>query len=301
MINNIETPCFILDKKELERSIAGFQSALADNFARSIVGYSVKTCSLPHAMIIARDNGCYAEVVSHDEFMLAKACGFPVDKIIYNGPLKSETTFIEAITQGSIVNIDTQREIEWLQRLPASRSYDVGLRLNINISKISPDDADGDNDNSRFGFSDDTGELSSALCDIFRNENIRIAGIHIHRTAHSRSVDFYKHSIEYACQIIDKYNLSPRYIDIGGGYFGIFPGKPTYAEYAAAFREVLKRYGKENLTVIVEPGNAIVASAFRFVSSVIDIKHTEENHYFVTTDGSRNDVDPFFRKSSYLY
>ena len=87
---------------------------------------------------------------------------------------------------------------------------------------------------------------------------------------------------------------------MGGGYFGIFPNKPTYAQYADAFQKILHEYGLDDLCVIVEPGNALVASCFSFVSEVIDVKHVEKNTWFVTTDGSRNDIDPFFRKNDYI-
>ena len=90
------------------------------------------------------------------------------------------------------------------------------------------------------------------------------------------------------------------YLDVGGGYFGIFPNKPTYQEYSDVFYEILSSYKLHDLCVAIEPGNALVASCFAFLSEVIDVKHTEENLWFATTDGSRNDIDPFFKKKSYL-
>lgn len=232
--------------------------------------------------------------------MLACKCGYPVNHIIYNGPLKSKSTFLEAIIEGGYVNIETKRELQWLKELPKEQVWSVGIRLNINISQVSPEDSDDENDNSRFGFSDETAELNDAIKAIERLPNIRLAGLHIHRTAHNRSIHFYRNSIRYACETIKKYNLNLDYLDVGGGYFGIFPNKPTYQQYADAFYEVLKEYDLEYLTVIVEPGNALVASCFSFVSEVIDIKHTEPNRWFITTDGSRNDIDPFFKKKDYL-
>ena len=297
---SLKTPCFILDHLELVRSIAGFRQALAMNFRHFIVGYSVKTNSLPYCLSIVQKEGCYAEVVSDHEYELAKLCGFTIDHIIYNGPMKSRTTFLEAVTEGAIVNIETHRELEWLQELPTDRQYSVGLRLNINISQVSPEDADGDNDNSRFGFSDETNEFSRALETIKGLSNVRLSGLHIHRTAHSRSIRFYKNSIRYACETIRKYNLLLDYIDVGGGYFGIFPNKPTYQEYADAFKEILSEYHLDNLKVVVEPGNALVASCFSFLSEVIDVKQVEPDLWFVTTDGSRNDIDPFFHKTGYM-
>ena len=301
LVDDLQTPCYILDIAELERSICGFQDALKNNFGNSVVGYSVKTNSTPYSLRLAGKLGAYAEVVSSDEYELARLCGFSPSCIIYNGPMKSKETFIEAILNGSIVNIETKREIEWLTELPKDGQFNVGLRLNINISHVSPDDAEGDNDDSRFGFSDISGEFSDAINQINKMTNIRLSGLHIHRTAHSRSIRFYENSIDYACQVIDRYNLNLDYIDVGGGYFGIFPNKPTYQEYSDAFYEVLRSYNLENISVIVEPGNALVASAYEFISEVIDVKNVDGVKWFITTDGSRNDIDPFFKKTSYIH
>ena len=299
-MKNLDTPCFILAKEELKRSVEGFKTALDNCFNMSVIGYSVKTNSLPYSMCLAKEQGCYAEVVSSDEYELALLCGFEKNKIIYNGPMKSRGTFLDAVENGAVVNIETHREVGWLRELSNDKLYRIGLRLNVNISQVSPDDADGENDNSRFGFSDETDEFQKALEMIEALPNVKLAGLHIHRTAHSRSIRFYKNSIRYACETIRKYNLNLDYLDVGGGYFGIFPNKPTYQEYADAFKDVLKAYQLDDLMVIVEPGNALVASCFSFLSEVIDVKHIEQNRWFVTTDGSRNDIDPFFRKKGYL-
>lgn len=296
----LQTPCFIFDEQEFERGVCGFKEALRSFFDRVEIGYSVKTNSLPYALQQAEKHGCKAEVVSHDEYQLARMCGYEPSEIIYNGPMKSHDTFVEAVTGGAVVNIETKRELDWLKDLPSDGYFSVGIRLNINISSVSPEDADGDNDNSRFGYSDETDEFVNAINFIKSLPNVRLCGLHIHRTSHSRSPRFYKGSIRYACEVINKYGLNLDYIDVGGGYFGIFPNKPTFQDYAATFYEVLKEYDLEKLCVIIEPGNALTASSFSFLSEVIDVKHVERDLWFITTDGSRNDIDPFFKKTSYL-
>lgn len=298
--NSLQTPCFVLDVAELKRSIDGYRDALSSKFQKAIVGYSVKTNSTPYCMVKALAFGVYAEVVSYDEYELALSCGFPKNHIIYNGPMKSKATFIDAVESRAIVNIETKRELEWLKELDKSKQYKVGLRLNINISHVSEEDADGDNDNSRFGFSDETSEFIDAVNYILQLPNVSLDGLHIHRTAHSRSIRFYENSVAYACDVIKKYKLKLNYIDVGGGYFGIFPNKPTYQQYSDAFYNVLRKNGLEYLCLIVEPGNALVASCYTFVSEVIDHKEVEAGHWFITTDGSRNDIDPFFKKTGYL-
>ncbi len=295
-----QTPCFVFDEAEFKRGISDFSQALSNKFSKFAIGYSVKTNSLPYALKMARELGCNAEVVSHDEYQLARLCGFEPREIIYNGPMKSKETFLEAVTDGGIVNIETKRELHWLECLPEGRSYGIGVRLNINISQISPDDADGEDDNSRFGFSDESGEFAQVLNFIKSQPHLRLTGLHIHRTAHSRSPRFYERSVSYAASVIKKYRLRLDYLDIGGGYFGIFPDKPTFGDYGDAFHRPLKCQELENLKIIVEPGNALTASSFRFLSEVIDVKRIDSRTRFVTTDGSRNDIDPFFRKSDYL-
>lgn len=297
---NLQTPCFLFDESEFERGIEDFRDALKSRFNNADLGYSVKTNSLPYALSVARRYHCKAEVVSHDEYSLARMCGFGPSEIIYNGPMKSHETFVEAVTGGAIVNIETKRELEWLATLPEDSTYSVGIRLNINISKVSPDDADGDDDNSRFGFSEESGEFADALNFIASIPRLRLAGLHIHRTAHSRSLRFYESSIEYSARIIRKYGLSLDYLDIGGGFYGIFPDKPTFEDYSKAFYESLRQYGLQGLRIIVEPGNALTASSYSFISSVIDVKQVDYETRFVTTDGSRNDIDPFFRKNDYI-
>lgn len=297
-INNLQTPCFILDETKLKEGIKGFKSALDTYFSSTIIGYSVKTNPLPYCLKLARQYGCFAEVVSYHEYNLALKCGFEKDHIIYNGPMKSKETFLDAIVNGAIVNVEAFRELEWLSDLPSDKVYPIGIRLNIDISQISPEDENHENDNSRFGFSAESRDFEKAISIISQIKQVRLAGIHTHRTSKTRSLDFYKNAIIYTQQVIEKYKLNLDYWDLGGGYYGIMPNKPTYLQYAQAFADALKEDNKA-LTIIVEPGNALTALAFDYVSTVIDTKY--HNHqYFITTDGSRIDVDPLFHKSDYF-
>lgn len=294
----IQTPAFILNEEEVVRNINGFKSALDSRFPKNIIGYSVKTNSLPYMLRIAREHGCYAEVVSYHEYRLALAIGFPSSKIIYNGPLKSKETFLEAIENGAVVNIENWREICWLKDLPKDKEYGVGIRININISVVSQEDEACPNDDSRFGFSYESGELKMAIDMIKQLGNVRLKGIHSHREPKTRSVGFYSRVIKFVQNIIIKYGIQLDYWDLGGGFFGMMPGKPSYQNYVDSFYSALCPELRK-LCFIVEPGNAIVASGFDYVMEVIDVKE-HDGKIYVCTDGTRNDVDPFYHKSDYF-
>jgi diaminopimelate decarboxylase len=299
MITDYKTPCFLLDEKEFDKNEKLFKKALSRYFSNNIIGFSVKTNSFPYLLNIAKKAGCYAEVVSYTEYNLALLCGFKKNNIIYNGPMKSEETFVDAIENGAIVNIETKREIEWLKKLDSTKEYQVGIRLNVNISMISPDDAKHDDDDSRFGFSAENNEFEDAINDICSIGHVKLTGVHIHRTSKTRSVDFYRHLVRYGISVIKKYHLEINYLDVGGGYFGIFGNEPSYDDYVCAIAEEFTDLLNKNILIIVEPGNALTASVFHYKSSVIDVKKVG-GKTFITTDATRNDIDPLFQKSDYI-
>jgi len=294
-MDKLKTPCFILDAGRFRRNASSFKEALDSRFSESILAYSVKTNSSPALLPLVRECGCYAEVVSYTEYDLAIASGFSPEHIIYNGPLKSRETFISAIRGGSIVNIDTKRELDWLEEEADGREMRIGIRVNLNLMEISPEDCKTGEEFSRFGFSDQNGELAEAIARLRNIRGVRICGLHLHRTSLTRSLEVYGRIACYANEIVRKYELKPSYIDMGGGFFGDMPGKPSYREYTDVIADSL--FSTE-LTIIVEPGNALVASAFSFRTQIIDEKMVSGVRILVC-DGSRNDVDPFFHKKDY--
>ncbi len=299
-INKIQTPCYVLEEDKLLHNIKTFKEALNNRFNNNILGYSVKTNSTPVLLDYINKEGCYAEVVSYHEYSLALSCGFKANRIVYNGPLKNKETFLHAIQNGAYVNIDSKRELDWLCDLPSEGRYSVGLRVNLDLQKISPDDCKDKEDFSRFGFSSENEEFLEALNYIRNLGNVNVRGLHLHRTSKTRSLDLYRNICKYGIKIVEKYHLNLDYLDIGGGYYGDLPGKPTYQDYVDTIADSLSVYfDTSKLTVIVEPGNAIIASPFTFYSSVIDIKNIGSNRV-VVIDGSRNDIDPFFHKTDYF-
>lgn len=299
MYQNLETPFFLIDKQELSKNLNEMKKALNQNFKKWIIGYSYKTNSLPWIINFMKENDCFAEVVSFDEYNLAKYIG--ANKVIYNGPMKNKDTFLEAIRNGSIVNIETHREIEWLKSLEETNIYKVGIRVNFDIEEYCPDESACGTEGGRFGFCYENGELSKVFKELNELSNIKLAGLHFHTSSKTRSVNIYKTISKIAVKIIDDYSLKLDYIDIGGGFFGGLSTKPSFNEYFLNVKNILSDISYfDDLTIIVEPGAALIASPISFYTSVIDVKVTNRN-IFITTDGSRNDIDPLMSKTRYLF
>ena len=203
---DLKTPCYILDENEFIHNITCFHKELASKFENHIIGYSFKTNSLPRLLQLAKEQGCMAEVVSEDEYCLARKIGFSIDKIIYNGPIKTKSSFFEAVYGGAIVNVDSHRELEWCREL--SPNANIGLRVNFDLERKVPGQTSTGNQGGRFGFCYENGELGKAVEFLCQNK-ITINSLHMHVSNASKSTDVYKELAKMACQIIKELDLRP--------------------------------------------------------------------------------------------
>lgn len=295
----LQTPYYIIHEKELDDNYQRLTNAVKNNWNNYIIGYSYKTNALPWVISHFDKLGSFAEVVSEDEYNLAKAIGVKSSNIIYNGPIKTKETFIEALKNGAYVNVDSQREISWLEEIEDG-PYNLGIRVNFDIEKTCPGQSQCGNEGGRFGFCLENGELEKAIIKIKRTgHNLR--GLHLHTSSKSRGIDIYSAIAEKACFIAEKYQYSFEYIDIGGGFFGGLTTKPQFEEYFSLVGSILgKCFDVSKTKLIIEPGMALIGSPISYVSTVIDVKDTEYNR-FVITDGTRTSIDPLMTKSSYFH
>ena len=102
-----KTPYYVIDQKSLDDNFEKLERALKKHWSNFIIGYSYKTNALPWIIRHFDRLGCYAEVVSEEEYRLAKLIGVEKGRLIYNGPIKTKETFLEAIQNGCVVNIDS--------------------------------------------------------------------------------------------------------------------------------------------------------------------------------------------------
>lgn len=297
----MNTPFYLIDKKELDNNILNFKVALEKTWPNSRIAYSVKTNSLPWLLKYIKTQGVMAEVVSDEEYELALLCNFKNEELVYNGPIKGEGIFLDSIKKGSIVNVDSKKEVEIFRENIKENKGNIGIRVNIDTSLFYSNDIGYGEDGFRFGFAEKNEELKNAIDIIRSNNKNNKTGLHFHCNSITRSLSVYRKIAAYAKYIIEKYEILPSFIDIGGGFFGGVEGKPTVNEYINVIHEVLKdTVNVKDTMLIVEPGSAIIGSAVEFHTSVIDVKDTNKSR-IVTTDGSRINIDPLWSKKMYKH
>lgn len=298
----MKTPYYLIHKEMLDEGMEKLKLAAAKYWPNTVIGYSFKTNSLPWVLGYMKKHGCYAEVVSEDEYGLAEYMGY--ENIIYNGPVKGRDSFERACRKGQIVNIDADREIRWLRKLCGSqpgRPVRIGIRVNFDLEGMCPGEASGGEEGGRFGFNYENGSFKKSMESLQEIPEAQIVGIHLHCSSKTRSLKIYEAIARTACRIKRELQTEFAYIDVGGGYFGGLPDRPQYEDYLRVMTEILREaYDPDRTALILEPGTSLICPPVEYATSVTDVKETSRN-YFVTTDGSRIHVDPLMTKKSYFY
>lgn len=304
MKESIQTPYFVIDEPILRHYYDMLADSLSASWNNYLVGYSFKTNSLPWLVSYMKQRGAWAEVVSEDEYSLARYMGFADNEIIYNGPYKGEQSFRAVLLAGGIVNLDSMQEVRWLADLAADfpeQTFHAGIRANFNLEKMCPGETTMGEVSGRFGFCYETGKFAAALENLRQIPNVSITGLHLHSSSKSRSVNIFRSIARMACKLQEEFRLDLSYVDLGGGYCGGMEGRPEYPDYFPAVAEELRRcFTPEHTKLIVEPGISMISKCTTFVTSVFDTRDIKGTRY-VMTDGSRFNIDPTMIKSSHLF
>lgn len=310
-LKNIESqfgsPVYILDEAAFKKNYDDIVNAFAGQYEKFILAYSYKTNYVPYLCNIIRSKGGYAEVVSRIEYTIALKVGQDPKKIIFNGPVKNYEDIEIALNNGSIVNLDSRYEVEYVRKYAGDkpgRTAKVGLRINIDladeagISHLQEGFSVG-----RFGFSPES--IAEVVSELTQAGNVVINCLHGHSSSRDRSPWCYEKITKTLCDIGSKYAPDTvEYIDIGGGLYGYIPAQmrktqtPSFDDYARAVAGVLKAntwINRRSPYLVLEPGVAMVANTISYVTKVVSVKNIKGT-VFITVDGSAFHTKPTFHK-----
>ena len=297
----IGTPAYLVNEDLFLNNLRDIRAAFKSLYQNIVVGYSFKTNYLPYLCKLALEQGCYAEVVSFLEYQIALKVGFTGNQIIFNGPIKRESEFVTALLNGSVINIDSDYEIDYLERLKEiypENQFEIGLRVNVSIKDENGCSAIyGEEESGRFGFIED--EIDKAI-ERLTKINCKIISLHGHTSSKNRAINNYVQIIDKLFEIQHHYKLDIKYINIGGGFFGPVPpgmfgyATPSYKDYAEVIIAKLhtNRWFCENRPcLVIEPGMSVAASSMAYITKVFDVKK-RSNRWIAQVDGNMFHIRP---------
>lgn len=276
IIDNFGTPVYVLHQTELIRSIVEFEEAFKDFPAQVSIVYPYKTNSLDVLCNYLHNRGIGAEVSSGMELNQALRLNVKPSEIVFNAVFKSDTEIETALKSGCRINADNFEDINRIStiaRLLDIRDCPVGIR----VTQIKGNHWD------KFGFALEE-ESMKALDLIGLSSNLRLIGIHTHRSSIVDIEDYKQHISAVFCfvsKILRNKLAKLEYIDIGSGFAVDYPAPIDILSWSApairSYSEVISNIWTEQsipseVSLIIEPGKRLVASSMILLTRVVCIK-----------------------------
>lgn len=223
LVSKYGTPLFVFDEATLVENFERFRQAFENLYPKVMVCYSIKTNNNLAICKILCEKGAYAEVSSELDLYVALKAGFPGERIIYDGPFKSEKALRTAVKEKVLlVNVESFTEMERLDRIAGELGVKqaIGLRVNpfrdpgfskyFNLDKFV--NAAYCNLESKFGFSLD--EIYAAFERALKFENLSVEGIMTHPYREATTV-----LLPLIRKLHEDLGIEFKYLNVGGGFY----------------------------------------------------------------------------------
>jgi len=292
IVSEYPTPFYIYDERAIRDNIKVLKKAFSWNSAYREY-FAVKTTPNPYILQIFKEEGCGVDCASETELLLAKACGFQDERIMFTSNATPANEYRLAKNLGAIINLDDTGHIDFLDRcagLPGlfcfrfnpglELRYDNELVINFRDSKF--------------------GSTKSQIIDginRLRQMGINRFGIHSQFGAHHKEADYFgthsRYLFDLAVDIFHTLGIKAEFINLAGGIGIPFRENKPACDITAlseqlrdSYHDTIIQAGLGPIPLFTELGLFMTGPYGYFVSSVLHIKSTYKK--FASLDASTN-------------
>jgi len=301
LINQYGSPLFVISEKQIRRNYQNASRIFKTRYPKVQFAWSYKTNYMNAVCKVFHQEGSWAEVVSGFEYEKALGNGVPGNKIIFNGPDKTEEQLLAAARNNSLIHIDHFDELYLLNRLCEENDLKprVAIRVNMDTGIYPKWD--------RFGFNFENGQAWNAITRIINSEHLDLVGLHCHIGTFMLAPFAYSIAASKLCELMwavkEKFNKILQYIDLGGGFpstntlkGSYLPGSdtvPSIDQFADAITDTILGYGfkHEDLPLLIlETGRALIDDAGFMLGTVLATKRLSDGRRATVLDFGVNSL-----------
>ena len=303
LARKFETALYVYDEQLLHQRLARYRACFEKRSPGSGIIYAAKAfCCVAMDRIVAEE-GCYMDVASGGELAVAKAAGFPMERIVAQGNNKSPEEIASYVDAGiAFFVVDSHEELQRISdcALKAGKRQAVVLRICPGIEADTHAYIQTANEDSKFGFNIRCGAAADAVRFALGLEGIELAGFHCHIGSQIFELSSYAEAARVMFAFMDemraRFDFVARIYDMGGG-LGIPytvadepSGIDDFAQVAAeALDACCARYDYPRPQLFVEPGRSVAANAGITLYTVGSVKTTPGICTYVAIDGGMTD------------
>lgn len=306
------SPTFVFSRNQIISNVSSYSLALKKLERKTKLNYALKANMNPTIVCIMRDLGCSVTLVSGFELELALRLCFEPEHIVFNGNGKQDWEIELAVSVGCLLNVDSLFNVKQTtgvcRRL--QKQARILLRVNPDIdAKVHKYNTTGKS-GSKFGVSADS--LDDVLEEISSEPLLQLVGLHCHLGSTITDVSVFRDCTRAILalyrQLRSRGFETLTCLNLGGG-LGIDYKRhasftqpssqadqatdiltpvqiPTPEDLVQAIDEAL---GKEEVSLILEPGRSLIGNAGILLTTVLGVKHGRQKNYIVT-DGAMTEV-----------
>ena len=284
----VGTPAYVYSAATIRDRYTRLTTALAG--VRHRIHYSLKANSSRGLLLLLRDLGSKADVVSGGELFRALRAGFAADEIIFGGVGKTRAELRDAVLAGvRLVNVESEGELRLLDEVAgeAGRVAPVAIRVNPEISvETSHAYIKTGEKGNKFGVPHDDVPALARLAHALPNVVLR--GLDMHVGSQLSHLEPYERGTERLVaicrQLVAEGVTTLQYLDVGGGLAVRYDAEtpPDLSRFAAIMAGVATATGLE---LILEPGRFLVGDSAVLLTRVLYRKRSGGKDYVITDAG----------------
>ncbi len=284
------TPCYIYSRATLERHWRAFDEAFSGR--DHLVCFAVKACSNIAILNLLARLGSGFDIVSGGELERVIAAGGDPAKVVFSGVGKSRAEIRRALEAGiGCFNVESASELNRIESIAAEvgRQAPVSLRVNPDVdARTHPYIATGLKEN-KFGIPVD--EVRALVARLSGMTHVTLVGLDCHIGSQLTEIAPFVAALDRLLALADELARDGavlHHLNIGGGlgvrYRDESPPPPQ--AYAAA---LVDRLGDRKVSLLIEPGRALVANAGLLLTRIEYLKPGSDRS-FAIVDAGMNDL-----------
>ncbi len=298
------TPLYVMDEALIRNTMRAYRNSMQTHYPNGgSVAFASKACSFKEMYRIAKDEGCFVDVVSGGELYTALSVDFPANHILFHGNNKTEAEIRLALSNGvGRLVADNPTDLRRISRIAVAmnKTADIYMRITPGIDAHTHDFVKTGQIDSKFGFTLENGEAFDEVGVALSLPNICLKGLHCHIGSQIFDEKPFEHAAEvmlsFMAKIRDTYGFVFEELDLGGGFGIRYTAKDEPLEsgeymqrVSTALHDTATKLNYPIPHILIEPGRSVVAPAGVTLYTVGGVKTIPEIRTYVSVDGGMAD------------
>lgn len=294
VVQTYGTPTYVYSKATIERHWKAFDQAAGAH--PHLVCYAVKANSNLAVLNVMAKLGSGFDIVSGGELARVLEAGGDPKKVVFSGVGKTEAEIEYALEVGiKCFNVESEAELHRINAVAQTldKVAPISIRVNPNVDAgTHPYISTGLKEN-KFGINIEKSKQLYAWAN--QQAHLNVQGVDCHIGSQLTEVAPFLDALDKLLTLIDQLSdmgVTISHLDIGGGlgvtYKDETPPHPT--EYMEAIMPKLSH--RKDLTILMEPGRAIMANAGILLTKVEFLKENEGKHFCIVDAAMNDNIRP---------